>query len=77
MAVRFAECGGGDGERGCGDTDPFTTYVAFRSGTDEITERLKQPFSPTETRYQTTKHRANRNTLPDNQTQSQQKYVTR
>jgi hypothetical protein len=28
-------------------------------------------------RYQTTKHRANRNTLPDNQTQSQQKYVTK
>jgi len=45
LAVRFAECGGGDGERGCGDGDLFTTYVAFRSGTDEITERLKQPIS--------------------------------
>ena len=45
LAVRFAECGGGDGERGCGDGDLLTTYVAFRSGTDEITERLKQPIS--------------------------------
>ena len=38
LAVRFAECG-------CGDGDLFTTYVASRPVTDEIIERLKQPIS--------------------------------
>jgi len=45
LSVRFAECGSGDGECGCGDGDLFTTYVAYRSCTDEITKRLKQPIS--------------------------------